>query len=86
MNPVLKAYHDQLTWQAVKSSNVAAVAYQKDFSYLWVRFKNGSVYLYEHVPEGVYSGLLAAPSKGSYVWSVIRAKGTDSYYPFRKVS
>lgn len=85
MNPVIGAYLESADWVAVKSTNVARVAYLADFAYLFVEFKNASVYLYERVPAGVYQGLLAAPSKGQYVFYVLRGKGKDDVYPFRKV-
>jgi hypothetical protein len=84
-NAVLLAYSDAADWQPVRSSNVKEVAYLPDFKYLFVRFHSGAEYVYETVPEGVYQGLLAAPSKGQYIYFVIRAKGTDSVYPFRRV-
>jgi len=80
------AYLDQAEWVRVQSSNVHSVWYQPDFKYLWIKFNSGSVYLYMDVDPGVYQGLLAAPSKGEYVYYVVRAKGTDSRFPFEKVA
>lgn len=83
MNPVLKSYYDQLEWHPVSSSNVREIAYQPDLAYLWVRFKSGGVYLYEQVPPGIWHGFLAVPSKGQYVWAILRNKGKDDRYPYR---
>lgn len=79
------AYLAQAEWVRVRSSNVDAVWYQPDFRYLWIKFKSGAVYLYMDVDLGVYQGLLAAPSKGQYVYYVIRAKGTDSRFPYEEI-
>lgn len=46
-------------------------------SWLEVEFLSGSLYYYLHVPESVYTSLLAAPSKGKYFWANIRCKTTD---------
>jgi lysyl-tRNA synthetase class 2 len=85
MNPILQAYYDQLTWTAVQSSNVAAVAYQPDFAYLWVRFRNGSVYLYEQVSPDVHRRFLDAPSKGRFVYYTLRGGAGNAVYPYRRV-
>lgn len=82
MSAVLAAQADSLDWTAVSSSNVQAVAYAADFARLFIRFKSGQRYAYEGVPLGVFQGLLAAPSKGEYVFAIIRRKGTDSVYPY----
>ena len=89
-NPVLSGYADDPAlgpWVPVKSTNVAAVKYVSAFAtpYLFVRFKSGERYAYHGVPRGVYEGLLSAPSKGQYVYYVIRGKGTDSVYPYDKL-
>ena len=79
---VLSAQAESLDWTPVASSNVAAVAYSPDFARLFVRFKSGKRYAYEGVPAGVYQGLVAAPSKGEYVWSILRRKGKDDRYVY----
>ena len=57
--------------QSVQSSNVASIGYSDGT--LEVEFKNGSVYQYAGVPGEVYLGLLAADSKGSYVYRMVRS-------------
>ena len=84
-SPTLRALYDSLDKVPVKSSNVAQVAYSDDFARLFVEFKGGRVYCYSKVPRGVYEGLLAAPSKGKYVYRIVRHDGTDSVYSVEPV-
>lgn len=81
MSAVLAAQADTLDWLPVASSNVRAVAYAADFRRLFIRFDAGR-YAYEGVPPGVFQGLVAAPSKGTYVFYVIRNKGRDDRYVY----
>lgn len=83
MSAVLRAQAADLDWVPVSSSNLRAVAYARDFRRLFVSFKGGGLYAYEDVPEGVYQGLLAAPSKGEYLHAVIKR---GSRFVFTKVS
>lgn len=59
----------------VVSSNVVAVGYKDNK--LYVDYKSGS-YVYENVPKEIYDGLLAADSKGKYMWA--KVKGRYEYY------
>lgn len=59
----------------VESSNLESVGH--DGTNLFVRFKNGSIYVYLHVPESLYQELLAADSKGKYLGKHI--KGAFQY-------
>lgn len=59
----------------VVSSNVDSIGYENET--LYVRFKNGSLYLYENVPSYQYDALMSASSKGSYLAQNI--KGHYSY-------
>lgn len=57
----------------VQSSNLQAIAYDKDKKYLEVTFLNGSrKYAYENVPEETVTLMLSAPSKGSFFSKHIR--------------
>ncbi len=57
----------------VQSSNLKAIAYDKERKYLEVTFLKGDrAYGYENVPEETIHALLAAPSKGSYFSKNIR--------------
>ena len=69
----------------VVSSNVESVGYDPVFARLWVKFKDGKVYAYDRVPAHIYLDFLRAPSKGQYLWRVIRANGTDSLYGYQRV-
>lgn len=87
---VLLAESQSLDWVRVKSSNLAAVAYARDFSRLYVEFKPSgkrpaALYVYHHVERGEWEGLLAASSKGQYLYYVIRAKGTDALHGYDQI-
>ena len=56
----------------VESSHVASIGYDSDTSTLEVEFQDGSVYQYFDVPETVFDGFIAAPSKGVYFHQQIR--------------
>ena len=56
----------------VSSSNVRSVKYSPETEEMRVRFLSGGTYIYSDVPEHVYKGMLDTPSKGRYIWSVIR--------------
>jgi hypothetical protein len=71
-NGVLKALIDGLSWIWVSSSNVDKIAYAEDFRRLYVKFLNGSVYSYEDVTRDVWEDFQIAPSKGKFVWDVLR--------------
>lgn len=51
----------------VSSSNVRSVGYDEASNTLEVEFNSGGVYQYYSVPESVYSALMRASSKGSYL-------------------
>lgn len=57
--------------QPVSSSNLVSVGYDKPSQTLRIQFHSGT-YDYYDVPEYVYSGLMAAASKGSYHASYIK--------------
>lgn len=58
--------------EPVVSSNVAAVGYGEEDAVLYVSFLNGSLYGYYGVGEDVYRSMLAASSKGKFVWEHLR--------------
>lgn len=67
---------------AVSSSNLKAAGwtlYNGMFPLLEVEFLSNRLYLYERVPESVYTSLMAAPSKGKYFYYNIR-EGTPYVY------
>lgn len=55
----------------VESSNLEAVGYNEQESILTIEFKNGSTYEYLGVSSALYTGLLSAPSIGSFFNSEI---------------
>jgi hypothetical protein len=65
---------------SVSSSNVRSVGYDAEAQVLEVEFVSGGVYQYSGVPASVYSSLMSAASKGSYLASHIKNR-----YPTRKV-
>ncbi len=82
---------DDLVWDTVESSNLNAVAYAPgdtaESGRLYISFKPSAtrpatIYVYYGVPLGVYQGLLSAPSKGTYVYYVLRNKGKDNRYRY----
>ena len=65
----------------VKSSNISDLGYDYSSKNLYVRFKNGTMYLYENVPESVYKSLDSAPSIGGYFSAKIRCN-----YSYHKIT
>lgn len=56
----------------VKSSNIAGVAHDPRSNELHVEFKNGGVYVYRGIDAVQHAALMAAPSIGSHLHSVIK--------------
>ena len=76
-----------VVWIDVESSNVEAVGWEMDRSALWIRFgvdKKPRTYRYPDFPRVVYEEFLAAPSKGKFVWEVIRNGGRDDRFKFQE--
>lgn len=78
-------FRDPSVWVSVASSNVSAIAFRPvqdegDEPIMGVRFRNGIEYHYSGVAESVYQGMLAAQSKGNYVWVHLRDK-----YPYSRI-
>jgi Ca2+-binding EF-hand superfamily protein len=51
----------------VKSSMLRAVGYDRKTNEMEVVFRTGDAYRYENVPLSIYSDLLKAKSKGTYM-------------------
>ena len=83
MSTVLQAQAADLDWVPVSSSNLQAIAYARDDRRLCVRFNNGMTGSYADVPESVYQGLLAAPSKGTFLAPHIKR---GNQYVYTRVS
>lgn len=60
-----------LNMTPVSSSNIAAAGWSQETG-LVVEFVSGAVYQYPDVPQSYYSGLITAPSPGSYFARFIR--------------
>lgn len=56
----------------VWSSAIKAVGYDPQSMRMRILFTSGGAYDYCRVPQHVYDGLMAAPSKGTYFDRVIR--------------
>ena len=75
----------RLDWRPVSSSNVAAGAWDETFERLYVRFRSGAVYEYSGVSRATWLAFLNAPSKGQFVFRVLRGNGTDGAFGYRKL-
>ena len=64
-----------MEYEAVTSSNIAAIGYDDTTNTLGVRFLNGTEYHYHGVPRDVYDGLVNAGSKGTYLNQLIKKSG-----------
>jgi len=64
----------------VESSNVDSIGYDIDTQTVFVRFLNGSLYIYKGVPEFEYENLLNAPSIGSYLH-----RNFKNVYPYERI-
>jgi hypothetical protein len=51
----------------VSSSNIESIGYDGQNELVYVRFLNGSLYVYKGVPMHEYNNLMQAPSLGSYL-------------------
>jgi hypothetical protein len=72
MEKKFKSVKKVYTREAVSSSNLRAVAYNRKTNKMTVWFKSGTVYSYTNVPEYKLDTLLGAPSKGHYFYYNIR--------------
>lgn len=65
----------------VKSSDIESIGYDSATGVLEVKFLGGSAYQYNGVEPDIYSGLMKASSKGSYLANHIKRGG----YSYRKL-
>ena len=64
-----------MTWIATPdSSNIAGFDYDSDRQILIVEFQKGGRYNYYDVPEAVFEGMKAAPSKGQFLAQNVKNK------------
>ncbi len=66
--------------EKLKSSNLDGYDYNQSTKELEITFKNGTTYKYKDVDPTVITGLLDAPSSGSYF-----AQNIKGNYKFEKV-
>ncbi len=59
-------------WVDVASSNLERCRYDDKNTILEIEFKGGRIYQYFDVPQGIYDGLLHAPSKGQFFNEMIK--------------
>lgn len=64
----------------VSSSNIDSIGYDGQNQELYVRFLNGSLYVYKGVPEYEFQNLMAAPSHGSYL-----NRNFKNVYPYERI-
>ena len=69
-----------VTWTLLRSSNLLAAAYDGTSSTLTIEFRNRTVYVYDAVPQEIFSGLLKAASAGRYHHRWIRLR-----YRYRRI-
>lgn len=71
----------------VNSSNVAFVQYHKDEEKMMVEFLNGSAYLYSSVSPKEALEFAQAQSKGGFVWSRLRVRGSKTAHrkPYSRI-
>lgn len=67
----------------VSSSQLKSIGYDAETSTLYVEFLKGTVYKYNHVPQGVYDQFVAAESAGKYFGGFI--KGIYEYERMEEV-
>ena len=58
--------------ESVKSSNIRAIGYVKEMQLLVVEFNGPSTYLYQPVPQEIYSNLMKAESHGAYLYKWVQ--------------
>lgn len=66
--------------KSVSSSNVAELGYDQLEQIVYVRFLNGTLYIYKGVSQTEYDALLNAPSIGSYLH-----KNYKNVYPYERL-
>ena len=61
--------------QYVTSSNILSIGYDPNNMILEVEFTTGAVYQYYDVPQGIYDGLMAADSHGTFLSAYVKKGG-----------
>lgn len=64
----------------VSSSNIESIGYDEQNEHVYVRFLNGSLYVYKGVPLHEFENLRDAPSLGSYLH-----RNYKNVYPYERI-
>ena len=64
----------------VGSSNIESIGYDGQNQIVYVRFLNGTLYIYKGVPIHDFEGLLNAPSIGSFLH-----RNFKNVYPYERI-
>lgn len=64
----------------VSSSNIESIGYDEKNEQVYVRFLNGSLYVYKGVPLHEFENLRDAPSLGSYLH-----RNYKNVYPYERI-
>jgi len=64
----------------VESSNVESVGYDEASETVYVRYLNGTLYIYKGVPKWEFENLKDAPSIGSYLH-----RNYKNVYPYERI-
>lgn len=64
----------------VSSSNIDSIGYDEQNQQVYVRFLNGSLYIYKGVPQHEFQNLSEAPSIGSYL-----NRNFKNTYPYERI-
>ncbi len=64
-----------MNYVPVDSSSLEAVGYDEGTRRLGARFRSGSEYEYDNVPESVFRGILSASSAGKYFDRFVKKAG-----------
>lgn len=64
----------------VSSSNIESIGYDGHNQEVYIRFLNGSLYVYKGVPQHEYQNLMEAPSHGSYLH-----RNYKNVYPYERI-
>ena len=64
----------------VSSSNIESIGYDEQNEQVYVRFLNGSLYVYKGVPLHEFENLRDAPSLGAYLH-----RNYKNVYPYERI-
>ncbi len=64
----------------VSSSNIESIGYDEQQQQVYVRFLDGSLYVYKGVPHHEFDNLRDAPSHGSYLH-----RNYKNVYPYERL-